>query len=233
MRKSCSRGATFTKHKRQAFIGFDGTAHATEFSGSVFKGFFRRRREDPRMIESLSRSDPFFRVDSEQLSDQILGRRREVSEQVLGIVAALYFGVVGLGGGGRKGHFTGEHDEEDAAEGPGVDGEGVGLVGGVVDAPGGQLGGQVGDGADELGEGLLAGGGQAEVDDLDVVGVDGFQHEVLGLEIAVDDAHFVDVGHAQQDLAEGFGGGLFGVLAAVDEALEELAADDVLHDHGH
>jgi hypothetical protein len=59
------------------------------------------------------------------------------------------------------------------------------------------------------------------------------EEEVLGLEVAVDDAHGVAGVHDLDDGAEQRSGGALGVVAPGDDAVEELAAGTELHDEVH
>ena len=84
----------------------------------------------------------------------------------------------------------------------------------------------------ELGEGEPAGAflaGEAEVDELD--GVIRADHDVLRLEVAVDDAVMVDVVEGLQDFAGDVHGALGRELGFLGENIAEQAAVDPLHDH--
>ena len=156
--------------------------------------------------------------------------------------------VTGGFGGGRgelaEGEFAGEHLVEDDAEAVDVGavvhvGGAVALLGGHVAgrAQGGGGGGErggagMGDGVWRLGRGVLAGGvadefGDAEVHEFHAAF--GVEEDVLGLDVAVEDALVVGVleGFANlRDDGEGLGGG----EAAGAEGLAEVRAVHVFHE---
>ncbi|CAL9146564.1 unnamed protein product, partial [Musa hybrid cultivar] len=118
-----------------------------------------------------------------------------------------------------------QHEEDDAAE-PNVD------LGAVVAPAGEHLGRDVGRGAAEGKEEpvvahLVGHGGEAEVGDLKVAVV--VHEEVLGLEVAVEDAGGVAEGDGGDELLEVSAGGVL-EHAAFGDAREELTAAQVLHD---
>ncbi len=134
----------------------------------------------------------------------------------------------GEGVGAGEGELAGEHLVEH-------DAEGVDVAAGVAALAFDLLGGDVVGRAHALrevgvGEAARAGvGGDAEVDEADAIGV--VDHDVFGLEVAVDDAVGVDVFERVGDAEGEFGGALGRELAElVEDAAEELAFDP-LHDH--
>jgi len=83
---------------------------------------------------------------------------------------------------------------------------------------------------------LLEGSGETEVDDLDHVGFDGTvarEHEVLDLQVSVDNLHGVQVIHPTEDLLHDNCRLAFGEVARFQQPVEELSALAVLHDDVH
>ena len=132
------------------------------------------------------------------------------------------------GGGLRERGAAAEHDVEDDAEGPQVDSAAVSLGLGVGEDLGGDVEGGATEGLHE--GGVVEGAGEAKVGELDDAGVVEGEEDVLGLEVAVDDAEVVvEVVDGVEQLLEVELGALLGEELVVADLVEQLLAGELQH----
>ena len=179
------------------------------------------------MIQHLLRGGALLRVGHQHLAHHVLGSLRDLvpgirSQIVLTLENLVEDGLLGLRPERRH---TREEDVQDHPRAPDVRLVAVvalqnlrrDVVGGAHDVVKVLLGLEV--------------GRQAEIDSLDRrVRFRRLQHEVLGLQIAVDDAQVVAVRDGSHHRSEDGRRVLLGVVPPGDDAVEELAALAQLHD---
>jgi len=177
---------------------------------------------EPLAFSYLVQVEPGVRVCVEDALEQFLAL---VGEYLGGFIVASHDLLVEFAGAGvLEGQVAAEHGVEDDAAAPDVCPQTV-----VAFARyhfGSSVAGTAAGGLEPL-AGLVV-VGESEVYDFDVVAV--VEEEVLGLEVAVDDAVLVDVVDACDDLLHEGDGLLLAESLVLDDVVEELAALCVLHD---
>mmetsp|Transcript_89179 Transcript_89179/g.238094 ORF Transcript_89179/g.238094 Transcript_89179/m.238094 type:complete len:276 (+) Transcript_89179:16-843(+) len=204
--------------------GETGDGHAGKRVGGLVG---RRVLGDPRVPQRLLRRQPLRRRHHHQPLNQVHRLPADRAED--GVLEVELCTADAVGGArvarGRlpEGREARHHGVEQHAQRPHV---GRGVEGLLVE----DLGGGVGDGA-LVGEGggLVGELREAEVGDLDGVVGGGGVEDVLGLEVAVDDALGVHVLHGQQDLSERRPGLRLRQPRALRDLLKQVSSLGQLH----
>lgn len=198
----------------------------------VLAGAVRGREAgDEGVLQGLVGGDALVLVNGEAAPDKVLCGRGDAApvldrgEAVVGVEDGLHLLEVGVA---VEGGVAAEQEVGDDANGPEVDGLAVARL---LEDLGGHVAGGAAGGGEHVELLLVHDAREAKVGNEQVGVVLGrAEEQVLGLEVAVDDAVVVQVGDGRERRADEVGGVGFVVGALAADAVEELAAEGQVRD---